>query len=99
MRQKDADFLSALKFSHLSGVKFVGDIQTLEQDCGITFSGVAVFFADDPLEFAEFHAVFVGHVGLGVDGIALLHGGPEALVAHDDGVDSGVGVEGELILT
>ena len=35
---------------------------------------------------------------LGVDALALFECGPERLVAHDDGVDDTVGVEGELVL-
>jgi len=30
--------------------------------------------------------------------VALFHGGPEGLVAHDDGVDDAIGVKGELVL-
>ena len=36
--------------------------------------------------------------GFLVDAVALFEGGPEGLVAHDDGVDDAIGVEGELIL-
>ena len=60
--------------------------------------GVAVLVADDAFEFAQPHAVFVGHLGLLVDAVALFKGGPERLVAHDDGVDDAISVEGELIL-
>ena len=77
---------------------FVGNVETLQQDRSVALGGVAVFFADDAFKFAELHAVFVGHVMLGVNRIALLHGGPQALVAHDDGVDRGVSVEGKLVL-
>src|SRR5262249_35236873 len=38
------------------------------------------------------------HLSFGVDRIALLKGGPQALVAHDDRVEHRVSVEGELIL-
>ena len=60
--------------------------------------GVAVLVADDAFELAEAHAVCVGHLGLLVDAVALFKGGPQRLVAHDDGVDDAIGVEGELIL-
>ncbi len=59
---------------------------------------VAVLVADDAFEFAEAHAVRVGQLGLLVDAVALFQGGPEGLVAHDDGVDDAIGVEGELVL-
>ena len=45
------------------------------------------------------HAVLIRHLCFGVDEIPLLKRLPEGLVAHDNGVDDAVGVEGELILT
>ena len=79
-------------------VEFVGDVEALEQDGGVGVGLVAVLFADDALELAEADAVLVGHLGLGVDDLALLERGPEALVAHDDGVDDAEGVELVLVL-
>ena len=79
-------------------VQLVGNVEPLQQNGGIALGGVAVFFADDAFEFAELHAVGVGDFGLLVDGVALLHGRPQAFVAHDDGIDRGMGVEGKLIL-
>ena len=90
--------MSALQLGHFSAVEFFGNIEAVEQDGGVALGGVAIFFADDAFKFAELHTIFVGHVGFLVDRIAFLHGGPEALVAHDDGVDGGEGVEGILIL-
>ena len=60
--------------------------------------GVAVLVADDALELAQAHAVLVGHLGLLVDAVALFERGPQRLVAHDDGVDDAIVVEGELVL-
>ena len=59
---------------------------------------IAVFFADDAFEFAQAHAVGVGHFGLGINLVALFQGCPQAFVAHDDGVDHAIGVKGELVL-
>ena len=98
LRQQDADFLAALQLAHLALVQLFGDVEAVEQDGGIALGGVAVFVADDAFELAEAHAVGVGHLGLLVDAVALFEGGPEGLVAHDDGVDDAIGVEGELIL-
>lgn len=90
--------MSALHLAHLACVQLVGNVETLQQDGGIALGGIAVFFTDNAFEFAELHTVGVGHFGLLVNGVALLHGRPEALVSHDDGVDRGVRVEGELVL-
>ena len=57
----------------------VGDVEALEQDGGVALGGVAVLFADDALELAEAHAVVVGHVGLGVEPLALLERRPQPL--------------------
>jgi hypothetical protein len=75
-----------------------GDVEAVEEDGGVGFGGVAVLVADDAFELAEAHTVGVGEFGLLVDAVALFEGGPEGLVAHDDGVDDAIGVEGELIL-
>ena len=74
------------------------NVEAVEEDGGVGFGGVAVFVADDAFELAQAHAVGVGQFGLLVDAVALFKGGPEGLVAHDDGVDDAVGVEGELVL-
>ena len=68
-------------------MQLVGNVEALQQDRGIALGGIAVFFADNAFEFAELHAVGVGHFGLVVDRVSLLHGRPEPLVAHDDGID------------
>ena len=96
--EEDAHFLAALELAHLALVDCFGDVETVEENGGVGFGGVAVFVADDAFEFAEAHAVGVGQLGLLVDAVALFHGGPERLVAHDDGVDDAIGVEGELVL-
>ena len=98
LREEDADLLAALELGHLALVELVGDVEALEKDGGVGFGLVAVFVADDAFELAEADAVFVGHLGLGVDDLALFERGPEGLVAHDDGVDDAVGVEVVLVL-
>ena len=62
------------------------------------FGFVAIFVADDAFELAETGSVFVGHFRLVVDDFAFFKRGPQALVAHDDGIDDAVGVELILIL-
>ena len=76
----------------------VGNVETLQQNGGIAFRGVSVFLADNAFKFAQPHAVFIGHLGLCVNLVALFHGGPQALVAHDDGIDHAIGVKGKLVL-
>ena len=96
--EQDADLLAALELGHLALVEGFGNVEAVEEDGGVGLGGVAVFVADDAFELAEAHAVGVGHLGFLVDAVALFEGGPEGLVAHDDGVDDAIGVEGELVL-
>ncbi len=79
-------------------MELVGDIEALQQDRRVALRFVAVLFADDALELAEAHAVGVGHLGLGVEKVALFERGPQAMVAHDHRVDDAQLVVGELIL-
>ena len=98
LRQQDAHLLAALQLGHRALVQIVGDIETLKQNRGVAFGRIAVFFADDPFELAEAHAGLVGHLGLGVQLVALVQRAPQALVAHDDGVDDAELVERVLVL-
>ena len=90
LREQHADLLSALQLRHLAMVQRVRNIEALQKNRGVAFGGVAVFFADDTLELAEAHAGFVGHLGLGVQLVALDKRRPQALVAHDDAVDDAI---------
>ncbi len=96
--QQHANFLPALQLAHLALVQLIGKVQSLQQQRGVGVGGVAVLFADDALQLAQPHAVVVGQLRLGIDDLALFHGGPQPLVAHDDRVDDAVGVEGKLVL-
>ena len=77
---------------------FVWNVEPLQQNRGIALGGVAIFLADDAFEFAEFHTVRIGHLMLRIDDLALFECGPQTPVAHDDGVDDAIFIEGKLIL-
>ena len=98
LRQQHAHFLPALQLAHLPFVQLVGYVKTLQQDCGIGFGGIAVFFADNAFQLTQPHPVFVGELGFLIDGVALLQGSPQALVAHHDGVNHAKHVERKLVL-
>ena len=98
LRQQHPHFLSALQLRHCLPVQRVRDIEPLQEDRRVAFGGISVFLADDALELAEAHAVRVGHVRAGVEHVAFLERLPEALVAHDHGVDDAELVEGIVVL-
>src|ERR1017187_10355102 len=77
---------------------FFENIEAVEQDSGVGFGSVSVFVADDAFEFAKTHAVGIRELRLFVNAVALFKGGPERLVAHNDGINDTIGVEGELVL-
>ena len=97
--QQNANFLSALKIAHLLIVQRLGDVETIEQDRGIAFGGISIFFGDNALEFPQAHAVFIGNFRLGKDTVALFNRLPKSSIAHDHRIDYSIGVEGKLILT
>ena len=78
--------------------RFVLDVQTLKENRGVGLGSIPILFADDAFEFREAHPVVVGELGLLVNLVALRKGGPQAFVAHHDGVDDAEGVEGVLVL-
>src|SRR5256885_13225613 len=51
---------------------------TLEKDRGVALGGVPIFLAHNTFELPELHAIFIGHVMLGVDGITLLQRSPRS---------------------
>ena len=87
LRQQHAHLLAALKLPHRPLMKLVRDVEPLEQDRRVALRRIAVLLADDAFELAQAHAVFVRHVRLCIELVALGERAPEPRVAHDDGVD------------
>ena len=98
LRQQHAHLLPALQLAHLALVQVVGNIQAVQQHGRVGLGRVAVLVADHAFQFAQPHAVGVGHLGLLVDAVALFERRPQRLVAHDDRIDHAIGVERKLIL-
>ena len=98
LRQQYPELLAALQLAHFALMHLVRNIEALQQDRGIALGGIPVFLSDDAFEFAKTHAVGIVQFRLFVDVVALLKSGPQALVAHDDGIDDAIGVESILVL-
>ena len=40
-------------------MNLIGDVEALQQDCGIAFGGVPIFFANNAFQLAEPHPIGV----------------------------------------
>ena len=96
--EQHAHLLAALQLAHFPVVQGFGNIQAVEQDRRIALGRVAVVFGDNSFEFAEPHAVLIGHVGFRVELVAFRERLPERAIAHDDRIDHAEGIERELVL-
>ena len=77
LRQQHAHLLAALQLAHRALVHLVRNVEALQQDGGVALGLVAVFLADNALELAQAHAVGFGHLGLGVEHVALFERAPQ----------------------
>lgn len=99
LRQHDAHLLLTGEFAHELAVQVFLDTQTAEQRGGIVFGGVATERGKLILQFGHLNAVLVGEVGLAVEGGAFLHHAPHHGVSHEHGVEHGLVVILEVVLT
>src|SRR5262245_10956204 len=78
LRQKDAHFLPALKLAHLPIVKLFGNVQAIEQNCGIDLSCISALIADNAFKLAQAHTVLIRQRArvLRIEELALLQGFP-----------------------
>ena len=98
LRDEHAELVAGGQGVHPVLVLLDGDAEAFEELGRLGLGHVAVFFGDDALELAEPEAHLVGDLAR-EEHVLLLHRVPEGLVAHHDGVEDGVLVVGEVILT
>ena len=84
--------------AHGAEVLVHGNAHAEQQIAGAGFGGVAVQLGELGFQLAGAQAVFLGHLRLGVDGVALLLDLPQFVVAHDHRVHHGILFVGELVL-
>ena len=84
--QHDAHLLVVREFRHLFVVLSLLHAKVLQQLGSLAFSLPAVHLGKLQLEVGGTVAIFLGHLGLGIQGLALLHVLPEWLVSHEHGV-------------
>ncbi len=74
------------------------DAQTLEQTAGVGLRFPAAQLGKLCLQIGGPQTIFIGKVGLFVDGVLFLHYIIQVLVAHDNGVKNGKFIVGILVL-
>ena len=74
------------------------DAEVLEHLGGIALSLPTVHLGKLQFEVGRTVAVFLGHLGFGIDGLALLHVFPQRLMSHEHGVEHAIGIIFEVIL-
>jgi hypothetical protein len=70
----------------------------LQQLCGIALGLPAVHLGEALLELGGTVAVLLGHLGLGVERVALFHVLPQGLISHEHRVHHAVRVVFEVVL-
>jgi len=98
LREQHLDLQPRVSIAHEVIVELDRDAETLQQLRRIGFRFPAVHVGKLGLQLARAHAVLLGKVGLFVERILLLHHVIQMLVAHDDGVENGIGVILVLVL-
>lgn len=79
-------------------VQALGDTQVLQQLGSLALGLPAVHLGKLQLQVGSTVAVLLRHLGLGIEGLALLHVLPERGMAHEDRVEHAIGVILEMVL-
>ena len=96
--QHDAHLLLTAKFAHQFLVEVFLDAQSAQQGRCVAFGVISAHFREFLFQLGHLDAVFVREVGLGIQGIALLHDVPQHGVSHQHGVQHRVAVIFEVVL-
>ena len=99
LREQHAQLPARRHGAHRAEVQRLGNADGEQQLAGRGFGGVAVELRELALELGGVQAFGLAHRRLRVEPVALLIHLPQALVAHDHGMDHGELLERELILT
>ena len=74
------------------------DAESAEEHGSVTLGVPALHLGELILQLRHTVPVLIAEVGLGIEGVLLLHDCPEYAMPHQDGVHDGVFVEGVVIL-
>ena len=97
--QHDTHLLLTAEFAHQKVVLVLLDAQSAKQGSGIAFGIPAFEFGKFFLQLGYLQTVLVAEVGFGIECIALVHDVPQHGVAHQYGVEYGVLIPLEVVLT
>ena len=98
LSQKDADLEVVLDLLHLLLVEACRDAKAVEHLGSLALGFPAAHLGELALKLGGADAVLLAEVRLRVDLITLLHDAVELVIAHDDGLEDTVLVEGEVVL-
>ena len=96
--QEHAHLVATLKLLHQLAAHLLGNAEAVQKDRRLRLDFVAVHLGKIRLKFGGTDAVLFAELRLGVDRVPLGHHLVELLVPHDDRVEDGLLVVGELIL-
>ena len=96
--QQDFHLFITGEVCHLLIEQFFRQTQPLNQLGSVGFRLPAVQFSEFRFQFRSQNTVLLGKILLGIEGIFLLHDVVQPLVAHNNGIQNGIGIIGEVIL-
>ena len=96
--QQDLDLDTAVGVGHTVVVQLHGHTEALQNAAGIGLGLPAVQLCELRLQLRSQQAVLIGKIRLGIQSVLLFHDIIQALVAHNDRVEDGIGIVTELVL-
>ena len=99
LSQHHTHLLLVVEFTHQHVVLILLDAQTAQQGSRITLSVPAIQLSKLLLQFRNLQAILIREIGLGIEGITLVHNIPKHRMPHQHGVHHRVGIPFKVVLT
>ena len=96
--EQDPQLPARCNGTHQAFMQFQSDTDAEEQFACPCFRRIAVVFGKSGFELGRLHVIFIGRIGIGINGIAFRHGFPHLLVPHHDDIENAHILIRELIL-
>ena len=96
--QEHPHLVASLKLLHLLFTEFLGNAEAIQKYRRFGFGLVTIYFGKLGFQFARTNAIRLAEVTLGVECLPFDHYFIEMFMPHDDRVEDGLLVIGELVL-